>query len=1310
MKNFSKYAASSGALLVALLLSTGEVASGESPSVAAPLNQANFLSPPQQYRPIDCWWWDGAYLSEEKLRSQIDDMHAKGVGGTWLYPRFGASQSMSSEPGFWTDGWWDFVRFALKEHERVGMVQWANDWIGRLDKNYFQNLLRAERDANPILIGYRLGPYQKISKGAETIQLRFRPEEVVLSAAAYRLIPGETDAVDGETRIDLLKSATNEGLSWDAPGADWLVIAVTSQRNNLDYLGPAVAKRWIEIFFDQYQRKLGDQLGKSLTAYGPDERFVLDGNVVYADSLRDRFKRDKGYDPLPELPAIFIDIGDKTSKIRCDYYDVMVTLLEENLYAPISRWLHEHGMKQATVATWGRENMLGQVSNYGDFFRMMRHFDIPGNEDSVQSGAHAFIDGKLSSSIAHLNGRSHTVACGYWGTGWGFTQEENLKRTSVNYALGITILNTHGGLYSLMGGRNEFVPPEVHFFQPYWQTWRAYSDYASRLSYALSQGAHRADVALIYPVSTLHAHWRGASNFDPAARVAQDTCFALAKVIYPSSLDFDFIDEASVVAAKIEQGKLKPAALEFPVVVLPTMSTIRLDAAEQLRKFVAAGGTLVVYGSLALGSAEHGRNDPALRKLWTELLGDFERDSANVVQKSNSAGGRTILVRSGFPEVASLIRKSITPDVQTDAQDVDHTHQQLGDRHIYYFVNRRPERRVVEVTVRCHGIPEIWNALTGEIKPLHRFDALKEGTKIRLSMDPNAGVLVVMKPTEASPEIVSDTLASIDEIHSDGDGYKVVGTTAPGTKPAVRIEAHGRTYAGEAALTASPKPISLDGMWECEYRPTMDNRWGDYRYPAAKEWIGPETPRMKYRREKNSGGQPDWQISKLDESDWQEVAYSFGPYWQMLGPFEQPYDSDKLQAQLVENPEETATNIGGQIVKWEPYTYSWKYGVDRMDIHQQPGDDGLGPVSENTLVFDRPMDGVARICYLATRVFAQQTGDWFLHFGMQGDNICRQAWVNGKPVIDVTDSESKAIERVRLDEGANDVLLRIVLPHVDKRDVRPKRGSKGIPPVRPSNGKVATFAVFQSTAALEEPPRYMPLSRWYATSSELTFDCEPATEECIGWFRLSAPPGANSAKLKLQAESVQAWVDGQKAEFADGVLHFPSSPSEDTSVRQVALRVKHKRGYYDGAAFEAPVSFNCGRGKIVLGDWCTSGLQYYSGGVTYIKTVEVSSEQLAQQVTLDLGDVRTSAEVTVNGKPLGVRLARPFTFDVSKFLKPGKNEIRVQVLNTLANYMSAQPTRYVFDGQTKSGLLGPVTLDFAAKTTVLCTPVTEPSK
>ena len=95
--------------------------------------------------------------------------------------------------------------------------------------------------------------------------------------------------------------------------------------------------------------------------------------------------------------------------------------------------------------------------------------------------------------------------------------------------------------------------------------------------------------------------------------------------------------------------------------------------------------------------------------------------------------------------------------------------------------------------------------------------------------------------------------------------------------------------------------------------------------------------------------------------------------------------------------------------------------------------------------------------------------------------------------------------------------------------------------------------------------------------------------------------------------------------------------------------------------------------------------------------MKLERPHLRGKVLLDLGEVAATAEVHVNGKPAGVGMAPPWRFDVTRLVVEGENRIEVKVVNTLANHMSTYPTRYVYEGQTVSGLIGPVTIQFLAE-------------
>ena len=52
---------------------------------------------------------------------------------------------------------------------------------------------------------------------------------------------------------------------------------------------------------------------------------------------------------------------------------------------------------------------------------------------------------------------------------------------------------------------------------------------------------------------------------------------------------------------------------------------------------------------------------------------------------------------------------------------------------------------------------------------------------------------------------------------------------------------------------------------------------------------------------------------------------------------------------------------------------------------------------------------------------------------------------------------------------------------------------------------------------------------------------------------------------------------------------------------------------------------------------------------------------------LDLGDLRESARIRINGKEAGTVWAAPFRLKVGKYLQPGKNLIEIEVTNLPAN-------------------------------------------
>jgi hypothetical protein len=142
-----------------------------------------------------------------------------------------------------------------------------------------------------------------------------------------------------------------------------------------------------------------------------------------------------------------------------------------------------------------------------------------------------------------------------------------------------------------------------------------------------------------------------------------------------------------------------------------------------------------------------------------------------------------------------------------------------------------------------------------------------------------------------------------------------------------------------------------------------------------------------------------------------------------------------------------------------------------------------------------------------------------------------------------------------------------------------------------------------------------------------------------------------------------------------------------------------------------PAAFETGR----LASWTTLGgeeAQRFAGTARYTTSFNLPPGE-ASDWQLDLGDVRETARVKINGQPAGTAWSVPYRLRVGELLRPGRNTLEIEVTNLAANRVRDLDRRKVewkimreinfvninykpFDASgwelTPSGLLGPVTL------------------
>jgi hypothetical protein len=174
------------------------------------------------------------------------------------------------------------------------------------------------------------------------------------------------------------------------------------------------------------------------------------------------------------------------------------------------------------------------------------------------------------------------------------------------------------------------------------------------------------------------------------------------------------------------------------------------------------------------------------------------------------------------------------------------------------------------------------------------------------------------------------------------------------------------------------------------------------------------------------------------------------------------------------------------------------------------------------------------------------------------------------------------------------------------------------------------------------------------------------------------------------------------------VFRRASTAASRTLPLQAETRLGTVQGSWD-------VTFQPNRGapaKISLdslsswSDNSDTGVKYFSGTGIYTKTIQVPTDwfKAGAKLWLDLGDVKNIAEVSVNGKPLGILWKTPFRVEVTSALTPGANTLEIKVTNLWVNRLvgDQQPNvanKFTYTAQQfyrvdspllPSGLLGPV--------------------
>jgi hypothetical protein len=253
-------------------------------------------------------------------------------------------------------------------------------------------------------------------------------------------------------------------------------------------------------------------------------------------------------------------------------------------------------------------------------------------------------------------------------------------------------------------------------------------------------------------------------------------------------------------------------------------------------------------------------------------------------------------------------------------------------------------------------------------------------------------------------------------------------------------------------------------------------------------------------------------------------------------------------------------------------------------------------------------------------------------------------------------------------------------------------GPQGSGPVSVLTGRWSELAF----ARAARRPHPLPGAHWMRGPAEIGEQVLPisvgeSAAPSVQWYRITLPAGATAVRWTTVGDAQVEVVDAGGAAYRqqDRQLIFdPPLPA----VTEMIIRIPARPFARAGAAWAGPLEVDCVPAPIRLGRWRDRGLSSWSGGLAYRCTVDPDDLDTPDaELILDLGDLRGTAEVLMDGESVGTAFCAPFRFDLGR--RVGPFELTVLVFNTLGPFLyESTPTEWVLEGQLDSGLYGPVTL------------------
>jgi hypothetical protein len=705
----------------------------ETPSEGTPLDQVRrgFENPPDDSRIMMRWWWFGPAVTKLELEREITAMKAAGIGGFEVAPVYPMTLD-DSEHGivnlpYLSTGFLDALHFAAQTANRLGMRFDLNLGSGWPYGGPNTPVTQASGSLRIIKISPPAGatslPLPSLSVGESLLAVFLvRPETT--SWKEIRRLPAEAVS-DGrlvlrqpvpDARMVVFFVASRTGMMVKRP-------AVNAEGFVLDHLDYAAVENHLQKVADPMMQALSEDppyavFSDSLEVYGAD----------WTSNLVEEFRKRRGYDIVPHLPALAADVGPETYDVRYDWGRTMTELLEENYLQQILKWAHQHHTKfRAQVYGPPGATLSGNA-----------YVDLPEGEGANWRG---FSPIRWAASANHLSGQSVTSSESFTWTHalpFGATPLDLKAEADVDFLEGSNQLIGHGWPYSppyaAAPGWTFYAAGALDDANPWWIVMPDVSRYMQRVSYLLRQGSPVNDVALLLPTEDA---WAYAA---PGPRIPNDLIESISDVIgglLGKDLTGQIVD-AGFNLDYVDSSVIDTAGIHHRILILPGITGIPLPTYQKIEAFAQQGGIVIATRTLPARA-------PGLK--------NAEADSSRVREISNrlfrSASTRGHFVPNEL-KLGAVLKKLSEPDLSlsSPSQAIGFVHRHMSDDSDIYFVanttNQPVHRLATFRTPAKHR--EVWDPFSGQAT------SVGDGSSLELDLAPYESQIISFSARSSAPD------------------------------------------------------------------------------------------------------------------------------------------------------------------------------------------------------------------------------------------------------------------------------------------------------------------------------------------------------------------------------------------------------------------------------------------------------------------------------------------------------------------------------------------------------------------------------